>query len=147
MTWAQTHRGVTFRGQGDPILHLANPDGVIRTDQRRRLDAINDYYDNRVRAASGDVGSYRPLPPELLYLSAQEIETRFAEAPAHLLTPFHQPDSAHIVDFGINAGRDFAQNARKRPMFMPPLQRISATCLLRVKSQLSRATQSAHAIG
>ena len=25
-----THRGVTFRSQGDPILHLANPDGITR---------------------------------------------------------------------------------------------------------------------
>ena len=31
-----THRGVTFRSQGDPILHLANPAGVTRQQQRQR---------------------------------------------------------------------------------------------------------------
>jgi transcription-repair coupling factor (superfamily II helicase) len=83
-----------------------------------RFDAISDYYDNRIRAQSSDVGSYRPLPPEMLYLNAEELETRFAAAPAHLLTPFHQPDSAQIIDFGINASRDFApERAQKANVY------------------------------
>lgn len=34
------YRGVTFRNQGDPILHLSNPDGLSSEMQRQRLKAI-----------------------------------------------------------------------------------------------------------
>lgn len=34
------YRGVTFRGQGDPILHLSNPPGIDIPAQRARLDAL-----------------------------------------------------------------------------------------------------------
>ncbi len=37
-----TYRGVTFRSQGDPVLHLANPPGVDAEAQRERLDVIRD---------------------------------------------------------------------------------------------------------
>jgi uncharacterized protein (DUF1501 family) len=47
------YRGVTFRNQGDPILHLSNPEGVSRAMQRRRLDALQAL--NRERLAqTGD---------------------------------------------------------------------------------------------
>jgi transcription-repair coupling factor (superfamily II helicase) len=73
-----------------------------------RLDAIADYYDNRVKAQVAEPGSYRPLPPEMLYLSDEELEQMFADNAAHMLTPFAQPDSANVIDFGISAARDFA---------------------------------------
>src|SRR5436190_7591104 len=41
------YRGVTFRNYGDPILHLASPDGFSAARQRERLAAINDM--NRLR--------------------------------------------------------------------------------------------------
>lgn len=34
------HQGVQFRGSGDPVLFLSNPDGVDRQSRRRALDAI-----------------------------------------------------------------------------------------------------------
>jgi transcription-repair coupling factor (superfamily II helicase) len=73
-----------------------------------RFEAIADYYDNRVRATSKEPGSYRPLPTDMLYLSSEELNSRFNSAPAHLLTAFHQPESVSIIDFGIDAARDFA---------------------------------------
>ena len=83
-------------------------DGGAASAGQSRLDAITDYYDNRVRAQVAEPGSYRPLPTEMLYLSADELETQFTQHAAHLLTPFAQPDSASILDFGIATGRDFA---------------------------------------
>ena len=83
-------------------------DGSAASAGQSRLDAISDYYDNRVRAQVAEPGSYRPLPPEMLYLSADELEAEFIGHAAHLLSPFAQPDSGNIVDFGIAAGRDFA---------------------------------------
>jgi hypothetical protein len=48
------YRGVTFRSQGDPILHLSNPPGVSAAMQRSRLSAIGDL--NRIReGTTGDV--------------------------------------------------------------------------------------------
>jgi len=35
-----SYRGVTFRNQGDPILHLSSPDGLSQAMQRRRMDAV-----------------------------------------------------------------------------------------------------------
>ena len=37
-----TYQGVPFRGNGDPILNLANPHGVTATRQRQAIDAIRD---------------------------------------------------------------------------------------------------------
>ena len=41
------YRGVTFRGDGDPILHLSNPPGITADMQRGRLETILDL--NRLR--------------------------------------------------------------------------------------------------
>ena len=34
------HQGVPFRGQGDPILHVSNPQGYDQRAQRESLDLI-----------------------------------------------------------------------------------------------------------
>ncbi len=37
-----TYQGVPFRGNGDPILNLANPAGITASRQRQTIDAIRD---------------------------------------------------------------------------------------------------------
>ncbi len=93
--------------------HLGENDLVIRdaaADQAvgGRREAIDDYYQNRVRAIEGEPGSYRPLEPHALYLSKKEWETEEAERPIHLASPFHEPESERVIDFGVDAARDFA---------------------------------------
>ncbi len=78
--------------------HLGETDLVVRdaaADQAvgGRREAIDDYYQNRVRATEGEPGSYRPLEPHALYLSKKEWETEEAERPIHLASPFHEPES------------------------------------------------------
>ncbi len=73
-----------------------------------RLESVADYHANRVRAQSSDPGSYRPLPADALYLTAEEMAGHIAAAPAHLATPFHEPESATVLDFGVDGARDFA---------------------------------------
>ncbi|MBR0551696.1 transcription-repair coupling factor [Stakelama marina] len=73
-----------------------------------RFDAIADYFTNRERAQSNDPGSYRPLEASQLYLSATEWQAKLDAAPAHLTSPFHEPESATVVDFGVDGPRDFA---------------------------------------
>ena len=73
-----------------------------------RFEAIADYQANRVRAQSGDPGSYRPLSADALYLTASEWGERVAAWPAHVSTPFHEPESATVLDFNVDGPRDFA---------------------------------------
>ncbi|SMF78754.1 transcription-repair coupling factor [Allosphingosinicella indica] len=93
--------------------HLGEQDVVVRDTGTigaadARFEAIRDYHDNRTRAQSSDPGSYRPLAPKALYLEATEWDSAIADRPVHLVTPFHEPESAAVVDFEVDAPRDFA---------------------------------------
>lgn len=117
-------------GEGALVLR----DGGTPGAAQQRLDAITDYYDNRVKAQSAEAGSYRPLPPELLYLSADELEGEWNAQAAHLLSPFAQPDSANIIDFGIAAGRDFApERAQKINIYEAVAHHLKTITLTSVK--------------
>jgi transcription-repair coupling factor (superfamily II helicase) len=91
-------------GEGDLVVRDAGADGAAEG----RFDAITDYHSNRVRAGSTDVGSYRPLAPETLYLKPEEWARSIAERPVHLATPFHEPEGERVLDFGVDPARDFA---------------------------------------
>ncbi|WP_308517061.1 transcription-repair coupling factor [Sphingomonas flavescens] len=93
--------------------HLGDHDIVFRdtaADQalQSRREAIEDYYQNRVRAMEGEPGSYRPLEPGKLYLTEQEWTQIVGDRPVHLASPFPEPESARIIDFGVQPARDFA---------------------------------------
>ncbi len=83
-----------------------------------RFEAITDYHANRVRAATSDAGSYRPLGPEALYLSRHEWDGALHGNRVHLVTPFHEPESALVLDFGIEGPRDFgAERSRSENVY------------------------------
>ncbi|HEX8640069.1 MAG TPA: transcription-repair coupling factor [Allosphingosinicella sp.] len=93
--------------------HLAEGDLVVRDPgdsgaAEARFEAVADYYDNRRRAQTKEPGSYRPLPPESLYLTREEWDRIARERPMHLVTPFREPESATVLDFAVEAARDFA---------------------------------------
>src|SRR3546814_971761 len=69
--------------------------------------AIADYFQNREKAMSAESGSYRPLPPELLYLDKDRWSAVIEEQPVHLATGFHEPESDRVIDCGVDAPRDF----------------------------------------
>ncbi|NIJ08200.1 transcription-repair coupling factor (superfamily II helicase) [Sphingomonas vulcanisoli] len=91
--------------------HLS-PDDVIVRDPgadgaaNARFDAINDYFDNRKNAK--DTASYRPLEPDSLYLNRGEWDEAVRDRPIHLSSPYHEPDSDRVIDFGVDSARDFA---------------------------------------
>jgi transcription-repair coupling factor (superfamily II helicase) len=92
--------------------HLADEDVIVRDTGDAgaldaRFEAVADYYDNRTRAQTREPGSYRPLAPGTLYLSREEWEELVAARPLHQLTPFHEPASPSVIDFGMEAPRDF----------------------------------------
>ncbi len=78
-----------------------------------RFDAITDYHDNRQAALSADPGSYRPLAADALYLSAAQWRQAIKSAPIHIATPFHEPASDTVLDFGIEPPRDFTPERTK----------------------------------
>jgi transcription-repair coupling factor (superfamily II helicase) len=93
--------------------HLGEADLVVRDAgvagaADARFEAVADYYQNRARSLSSDPGSYRPLEPETLYLTRDEWEAAIADRPLHLASPFHEPESERVADFGVDAARDFA---------------------------------------
>jgi transcription-repair coupling factor (superfamily II helicase) len=78
-----------------------------------RFEAIKDYHDNRVQAQSSEPGSYRPLAPDALYLTPQQWDDAIATHPIHLTTAFREPESETVLDFHIEAPRDFAPERTK----------------------------------
>ncbi|HKC02336.1 MAG TPA: transcription-repair coupling factor [Sphingomicrobium sp.] len=92
--------------------HLGEHDLIVRdggADQAldARREAVEDYYQNRVRAMASEPGSYRPLEPGLLYLAKDEWAGFVAKRPVHLASPFPEPESARTIDFGVETARDF----------------------------------------
>jgi transcription-repair coupling factor (superfamily II helicase) len=93
--------------------HLGDDDLIIRDSgsnaaAHSRLEAIADYYANRLKPAATNAGSFRPLAPEALYMSEgdwREINTR---QPIHMVTPFAEPDNAAMMAMASVAARDFA---------------------------------------
>ena len=93
------------------------------TDQIRdaRLEMISDYYDARVtfqenRASNDSSGQppYRPLPPDMLYLSAADIENALKKRLVVQFTPFASPDGIatsvydEVISVGARRVPDFA---------------------------------------
>jgi transcription-repair coupling factor (superfamily II helicase) len=90
---------------GDAILLR---DSGVAGAAESRFESIRDYHANRVQAKSADPGSYRPLKPDALYLDAAEWDASVARLPMHATTPFHEPESATVLDFAVDGPRDFA---------------------------------------
>ena len=83
-------------------------DNGVTAAAESRLESIADYYENRKRAEAAQPGSYRALPAKTLYLDDGEWRAALEAATAHVTTSFHEPESARVVDFGVDGARDFA---------------------------------------
>ncbi|MGH6784982.1 MAG: CarD family transcriptional regulator, partial [Sphingomicrobium sp.] len=91
-------------GDDDAIVRDSNSDSALES----RSEAIQDYFANREKAMVAEPGSYRPLAPSSLYLSHKEWREAVQERPIHLATPFPQPGSDAVIEFGVEGPRDFA---------------------------------------
>jgi transcription-repair coupling factor (superfamily II helicase) len=94
------------------------PDALLAFDHQvqeardERLETIRDYYDTRAQALRDRTSSYRALPPDALYLTAAEWDSRAEAHPVRRFTPF-QRDGADVVDLGARAGRTFAPERQR----------------------------------
>jgi transcription-repair coupling factor (superfamily II helicase) len=129
--------------------HLAPGDVIVRDTHdagaaEARFEAVSDYYQNRKRAQSSDPGSYRPLEPETLYLGRDEWQAIIADRPLHLTTQFHEPESATVIDFGVDAARDFApERSQNANVYEAVVAHVAA--LRRAKKKVVLASYSAGA--
>jgi transcription-repair coupling factor (superfamily II helicase) len=101
-----------FDWMGEADLLLLDEGAEQAADER--FEAIADYHRNRTEAmaetkkrgrAAGT--PWRPLPPELLYLSADAYRAALEERLAHSVTAL-TPEGADILDLGGRRGPDFA---------------------------------------
>ena len=83
-----------------------------------RHDLIGEYYIARANIAEQGMGGeallYNPVPPDRLYLNAEEWESRLVACDVGKLSPFDLPDETeNAVSIGAKPGRDFS-DARVR---------------------------------
>ncbi len=106
--------------------HLGNDDLIV-IDQAsiaaadERVKDISDYYDQRTAITGRAKGNYRPLKPDALYLTGEELKAALEAAPAHRTTPFDEPESDKVVGFGFRSGRDFAPERARGDNVYPVL--------------------------
>jgi transcription-repair coupling factor (superfamily II helicase) len=112
-----------FAGKLETVFGYA-PDAPVTQDRgaedaiAQRLAQIAEFYQARrsILSVSG-VGEgappYRPLPPDRLYLTREEIDANLGNRAVFELVPFAPPEGQGI-DAGGRLGRDFAE-ARARP--------------------------------
>jgi len=81
-------------------------DGAAMQAAEERLADIADYHRQRGEVTKAGA-NYRPLDPDALYLSADELARAQASWPIHRSVIFAEPENDRSVDFGFRSGRDF----------------------------------------
>jgi transcription-repair coupling factor (superfamily II helicase) len=83
-------------------------DSAAAAGAQERFDEIADYHAARSEGAERAPGSYRPLEPAALYLTAEEWAAQVTAWPVHKADSFAQPEGGNVIDFGFSGARDFA---------------------------------------
>lgn len=77
-----------------------------------KADSIADYYHARLEAlkikSSTETEAYRPVKPELLYLTDKQFEQKTADKKAVVLTAMNIPAAETVIDCQLVPGRDFS---------------------------------------
>ena len=94
-----------------PAGALVAVDNLATEARNERLDVIHDAFDARETAERKT--HYRALPPDRLYLTAEEWDVRMAQRPTRRFSPFQAEPGPGTVDLGARLGRVFtAERAR-----------------------------------
>ena len=96
------HQGIPFRSGGDPILHVANPDGIDTRAQRDSIDAIRDLNQQQLDL----VGDPEIATRIAAYEMAFRMQTRAPE-----LMDLSQESKGTLESYGVQPGKaSFANN-------------------------------------
>jgi len=82
-------------------------DSAAMSAAEERLTDIADYHRQRSEIAGQSKGSYRPIDPEQLYLTKDELDRALTAWPIHKTSIFDEPESDTVLDFGFRSARDF----------------------------------------
>ncbi len=94
-----------------------------------RLEQIADYYQARkdTQDQSGGGAPYKPLPPDRLYLAEKEWKQRLEDSALAKMTPFAEPEAAHVIDIGAHIGHNFsAERAANANVFEAVTRHVNA---------------------
>ncbi|MDA0841519.1 MAG: DUF1501 domain-containing protein [Planctomycetota bacterium] len=96
------YQGVEFRSSGEPVLFLANPDGISSVDRRRIIEGVNHL--NKVQLAT--VGD----PEIATRISQYEMAYRMQTSVPELMDTSKEPEHVHEM-YGTQPGKaSFANN-------------------------------------
>jgi len=97
------HQGVQFRGTGDPVLYLSNPEGLSRETRRRMLDGIAKLNERQYRATPDPEINTRIAQYEMAYRMQASVPdlTDISGEPAHILETYG-PDVKKPGSFAYN---------------------------------------------
>ncbi len=90
------------------------PDAALSLDHQidtafaARLEMIEDHAQARRAPPRDGEAAYRPLPPELHFVGAAEIDTLLAAPLTSMFVPFSKPDGGEGIDAGGRPGPLFA---------------------------------------
>ncbi len=112
-----------FYARLETLLDYLPPETPVALDRQaeevreQRLETIRDFHEARrtvQQSAELDVGAYKPLPPERLYLTAADWDARLEDRAVAHFSPFAAPgETATTIDGGARPGHDFTA-ARKK---------------------------------
>lgn len=76
-----------------------------------KAESIADYYQARLEALSvksaAEIDAYRPVKPELLYLTDKDFKTILVKKQALSFTPLSIPDGENVLNAAVLPSRDF----------------------------------------
>ena len=92
-------------GDDDVIVRDPGDAGAPRRGSRRSTIIIANRERAHGRRSPAATARSRPTT---LYLASEEWAARSAARPLHVTSPFHEPESDKVIDFGVDGPRDFA---------------------------------------
>jgi hypothetical protein len=90
------YQGVQFRSQGDPVLFLTNPDGVLPQDRERLLKSFKELNELHLR----EVGD----PEIMTRIASYEMAYKMQSSVPELMDISKEPESVHRM-YGTEPGR------------------------------------------
>lgn len=90
---------------------MVSEDQLVDDARSARLGLIADYFEarqNALKMKNLEGTSFKPLPPEALYLDEAEWKERLADRALRVFTPFAVPENDTAINLGAKEGRNFA---------------------------------------
>jgi hypothetical protein len=97
------YQGVKFRGSGDPVLYLSNPDGMSREVRRSLLDDLSQLNEMKLRETGDPEIATRISQYEMAYRMQTSVPelTDLSDEPAHVLE-MYGPDVKRQGSYAYN---------------------------------------------